>query len=121
MVSAAADQVVEGLGRLDAGILERLDVVPNGRLVGGLENEAVKRPVDRTESDRILTEIRLHVVLHEIERLQRVLPDEVLHKPRLRQKGHVGWVTALDSCRELRRQLVACRRVLDVHVRVLPR
>ncbi len=113
------EQIVPGRRRLDTGIRERRDVVPNGRLVGGLEEEPVKRSVDRAELDRIVAKVRLHIVFHEVERLQRLLPDEVLHEPRLRQERHVGRIPALDRRRELRRQLVARRCVLDIHVRVL--
>jgi hypothetical protein len=46
------EELVPRLRCRDAGILEDRDVVPDGRLVGALEQEAVELAVDRAEIDR---------------------------------------------------------------------
>ena len=62
IVSAAVEEVLPGLRRLDARVLEGGDVVPDRRLVGRLEEEAVERAVDAAELHRRLAEVRLDVV-----------------------------------------------------------
>ena len=115
---AVLEEVVPVRRGLDACVRENGHVVPDGRLVGALEKEAVELPVDRAEVEPRLREALLDRVLREVDRLQCAALGEVRHEPRLRQGGDVGRVAALDRGREHRRRL-RCRLVGDLHVRVL--
>ena len=118
IVDASLLEVLPRLGRLDAGLLEGRDVVPDGRLVGALEHDAVLRAVDRADvGDRLAERVddRLAQV---VDRLDRVLLGEVGHQPRLADRCDVGRVPSLDGGGEQRREVVAAGRVLDGDVRI---
>ncbi len=115
---AGLEEVVPVRRGLDACVLENGDVVPDGRLVGALEKEAVELPVDRAEVEPRLGETLLDLVLREVDRLQRAALGEVGHEARLRQRCDVGRVASLDRRREHGRRLLR-RLVGNLDVRVL--
>ena len=118
-VLAFGEERVPVLGGCDARVLEGGDVVPDGRLVGGLEDEAVELAVDRAELEEVLRVVGLDVRAREVDRLQRALLLELRDDAGLRDRREVGRVAALDRGAEHGRHVVAGRRVLDGHVRIL--
>ena len=111
-------EVVPRLRRLDPGLLEGRDVVPDRRFVGALEHHAVLRALDSARIGDVLAE-GVHDLLPKIvDRLDRVLPREVGHQAGLPERGDCRRVATLDRCREQRREVVAARRVPDAHVRI---
>ena len=95
------------LGRLDSGLLEGRDVVPDGRLVGALEQDPVLRPVDGADVRDGLAEVVDDRLPEVVEGLERALLGEARHQPRLPDRRDVGRVAAFDRGREQRREVVA--------------
>jgi hypothetical protein len=112
-------ELVPGLRRLDAGVLERVDVEPDRRLVGALEDEAVELAADRPELHEVGRVVGADRVLGEVERLQGALLLELLDQARLGDGRQVRRVAALDRGAQDRRDVVAGRVVLDRDLRVL--
>ena len=119
MVSAFARKSSQSVRGLDAGVLEGLDVVPDGRLVGRLEEQRVELLVERADLDDRVAEVLGDRLLREVDRLERASLDVALDEARLGHDRHVGRVAALDRRDENGRQRVAGRVVRDVDVRVL--
>ena len=113
------EEVVPRLRRLDAGLLECGDVVPDGRLVGRLEEQAVGRAVDRADVEDRLAEVLRDLIRDEVDRLERPALREVGHDARLRETRHLGRIAALDRSREDGDDVVAAGGVGDRGVRVL--
>ncbi len=113
------EELIPVLRGLDAGVLEGLDVVPVGRLVGRLEEEGVELVVERPHLEDRLAEVLGDGFLREVDRLQRAALDVALDEARLGNDGDRRRVAALDRRRQHGRQRVARRVVADVDVRVL--
>ena len=105
-------------GALTPAFLKALGVVPDRRLVAGLEDEAVDLGVERREPDPRRREVRQQRLRRVADRLQRALVDELLDEARLRDVRHVRRLAARDGGREHGRKVVADRLVGDLHVRV---
>jgi hypothetical protein len=113
------EEVVPGLGRLDACVLEDRDVVPDGRLVGPLEEEAVELAVNRPELDGRRGVVRRDRVLGEVDRLDLAALGVLLDRPGLGDRRQVGRIAALHGRREDGDDVVAGGVVLDVDVGAL--
>ncbi|MDQ0712575.1 hypothetical protein QFZ55_002027 [Streptomyces luteogriseus] len=94
---AGLEHVVVALRGLHAGLLEGVGAVPDGRLVGGLEVQAVEGAVDAavllphggvSRVDGLLGLLR--------QRLEPALPRELLEHADLRDHHDVGGVATLD-------------------------
>jgi hypothetical protein len=84
--------------RLYAGLLEERDVVPDGRLVGRLEEHPVALAVHLGHVRRVLGEVLVDRVVGEVDRLQGALLDEVTHEAGLRDRRQVGRVPPGNRC-----------------------
>ncbi len=113
------EELLPVFGGLDAGVLEGLDVVPVGRLVGSLEEHGVELVLERPHFDDRLGEVLGDGVLREVDRLQRPSLHVLLDEPRLGDNRHVRGAPTLHGRRENGRKRVAGRVVRDVDVGVL--
>ena len=85
-------------GGFDAGLVEGVGAVPDGRLVGGLEVQAVERAVDAAvvlPHARVVGVRRTSAVVLE-SGLSQPFFGELLEHADLRDHHHVGGVAALD-------------------------
>ena len=107
MVSAFGEEVVPVVRGLDARVLERRDVVPDGRLVGRLEEQRIELLVERADLDDGLAEVLGDRLLGEVDRLEHASFDVALDQARLGHDRDVGRIAALDRRGEHGRQRVA--------------
>ena len=119
-VFAAARNCGHVFGGCDAGVLERRDVVPDGRLVGALEEEAVELAVDRAELRPHRARSSLAIVgLRERDRLQRALVCELLDRgPAARSSPCPAGCRPATAVASTVGMLSPRRRVLDLDARV---
>ena len=102
--------------RHDAEPLERSEVVPNERLVRGLEPDAVQPPSDRTESLPHGCVVPPYDVGYRcVEHDEPMLASEPPNQTRLREHCDVGLTSRRDSLVQPDGEVAAEGRVLDAN------